>query len=169
VSDAEPEADEHDEPEEVKEQESDDGQPDLSESETADLGGLDLDADDLAPDDDEDDGDESEGTESAEPASQPEPMGAGGNGQWGEMYVSLLTQTTNTIIDKHGDGDQIDEDHFRTVDLDHHFDRVMEKYSGGSEMPPEQALVVGTLIAVGGPIAVHTDLPQQLRQEVNDA
>jgi len=169
VSDSEADPEPEPEPEPA-----DDGQPDLSESETADLDGLDLDPDDLDPADGEDDSDgepaddsgsESSDSEGEATASQPEPVSGG---DWGEMYVSVLTQTTNSIIEKHGDGETVDEDHFRTVDLDQHFDRVMQKYSGSSEMPPEQALVVGTLVAVAGPVAVHTDLPDRLREEVQD-
>ena len=105
-------------------------------------------------------GDESE-------TSDVDGLGVVESGEWGDMYVALLTSTTNSVIEKHGDdGAAVDEDHFRSIDLDRHFSRTMEKYAGDSEMPPEQALVVGTLIAVGGPVALHTDLLSEMKVEL---
>jgi esterase/lipase len=81
------------------------------------------------------------------------------------MYVSICQQATNSIIDEHGDGHTVDEEHFTAIDLDEHFNAVMAKYAQDSEMEPEQALVVGTAFAVGGPIALHTDLLSDLAGE----
>lgn len=79
-------------------------------------------------------------------------------GEWGEMYVSLCQTSTNAVIQKHGDGHEVPKAHFEDVDLGEHFNDTMEKLKGDSNMPPEQALVVGTALAVGGPVALHTDL-----------
>lgn len=145
------------------------GVPEVADEQKADLSGLDLDGDPL----DDEDTDESDGDEEAETGDESEPSGmtepdTGGDlsrGEWGEMYVSMCTQATNGIIEKHGDGHEVSEDHFRSIDLDEHFNAVLEKYSRDSQMEPEQALVVGTLVAVGGPVALHTDLVSDLAGE----
>lgn len=155
---------EEEEAEEPDAPDAPDGQPEIEPDEQADLDGLDLDGADLDPDPaPEADGDSGE-VESAEGMpgtsadAEADPAGAG---QWGDMYVSLLSQTTTAIIEEHGDGTEVGEDHFRQVDLDQHFNRTMEKFAGGSDMEPERALVIGTLIGVGGPVALHTDLLQE--------
>jgi len=151
-----------DESEEHSEEEPDDeGLPDIESDQQANLDGLDLSDADLDPNDSddgedadgdgEDAGDDGGGSTGRSRSSSP-------TGEYGEMYVAALCSTTNTIVEKHGDGHTVDEDHFRALELDEHFNAVMEKYAGGAEMPPEKALVVGTLIAVGGPVALHTDL-----------
>lgn len=138
-----------------------DGQPEITADEQADLDGLDLDGADLDPDPDagggdgDGDGGDGDGTGMTDPGEGAADAGAGA---WGDMYVSVLSQTTTAIIDEHGDGSEIGEAHFRQIDLDQHFNETMEKFAGGSDMEPERALVVGTLIGVGGPVALHTDL-----------
>jgi len=143
--------------------ESDDGQPELDGEQKADLDGLNLDGDALDPDDDE--GDRGDSVPSADgitgDSSDPVP----GGGEWGDMYISLCQQATNQIIEKHGDGHTVEENHFRSIDLDEHFNAVVSKYSESSEMEPEQALVVGTAMAVGGPVVLHTDLLADLAGE----
>lgn len=161
MSDDEQPADDGDEPE---------GVPEVSEDQQADLSGLDLDGDPL---DDGDDSDESDGAEDSETGAESDSSGmadpsSGGDlsrGEWGEMYVSMCTQATNGIIEKHGDGHEVSEDHFRSIDLDEHFNAVLEKYSRDSEMEPEQALVIGTAVSVFGPVALHTDLVSEIAGE----
>jgi hypothetical protein len=165
MTDDEQPEDSDDAPEEEPE-----GVPEVADDQKADLSGLDLDGDPL---DDEDDSDESDGDEEAETEAESEASGmsdpsTGGDlsrGEWGEMYVSMCAQATNGIIEKHGDGHEVSEDHFRSIDLDEHFNAVLEKYSRSSEMEPEQALVVGTVVAVGGPVALHTDVISDLAGE----
>jgi len=140
-----------------------DGQPAVEDDQRADLSGLDVDTDDLDPNASEGEGAEEE----AEGAEKGENTLGAETGEWGDMYVAVCTQATNGILEKHGDGHTIDESHFRSVNLDDHFSACMDKYAGGSDMEPEQALVVGTLLAVGGPVALHTDLLQQLGEEVS--
>jgi hypothetical protein len=149
------------ETEEHSVQEADDGLPDIDSDQQADLDGLDLSGADLDLNDSDDgegadsDRDDAEGdtSDSASRSRSTSPTG-----EYGEMYVAALTSTTNAIVEMHGDGHSVDEDHFRALDLDGHFNDVMAKYAGGSDMPPERALVIGTLVAVGGPVALHTDL-----------
>ena len=148
--------------------EAPEGQPGIGEDRSADLDGIEIDADDLEPEADDDQEDDVD--VGAEPeTSDVDDLGVVESGEWGDMYVALLTSTTNSVIEKHGDdGAEVDEEHFRSIDLDRHFSKTMEKYAGGSEMPPEQALVVGTLIAVGGPVALHTDLLSDMKEELRE-
>jgi len=142
---------------------SEDGQPELEGEQKADLDGLSLDGDALDPDGKEGDRGDSVSAPDGimEDSSGPVP----GGGEWGDMYVSLCQQATNQIIEKHGDGHTVEENHFRSIDLDDHFNAVVSKYSESSEMEPEQALVVGTAMAVGGPVMLHTNLLADLAGE----
>jgi hypothetical protein len=144
--------------------------PSVSEEQTADLDGLDLDGDELDPATDDD----AEGTdgdaEDADADDNDSPAPSDGfdpdAGEWGEMYVSVCKQATNSIIEKHGEDDYtVDESHFTAIELDKHFNEVMKKYGSGSEMEPERALVVGTTVAIAGPVALHTDLLSDLAGE----
>ena len=141
------------------EPEATDEQPDVDDG-AADLDGLDVDTSEMDPNAEE----EADDTD-AEPADDGGASVDPSRGEWGDMYVALCTQSTNAILEKHGDGHTIDEDHFRSIDLDDHFNAVLEKYASDSQMEPEQALVVGTAVAVGGPIALHTDLLADLAGE----
>lgn len=156
------ESEEHSEPD-------GDGLPEIESDQQANLDGLDLSGADLDPND----SDDGEGAESDGEDAEDKTGGSAGRsrstsptGEYGEMYVAALTSTTNAIVEKHGDGHSVDEDHFRALDLDVHFNDVMAKYAGGSDMPPERALVIGTLIAVGGPVALHTDLLSDAASQV---
>ena len=149
--------------------EAPEGQPGIDEDQSADLDGLEIDADDLEPEADDDQEDDVDDAGDESETSDVDGLGVVESGEWGDMYVALLTSTTNSVIEKHGDdGAEVDEEHFRSIDLDRHFSKTMEKYAGGSEMPPEQALVVGTLIAVGGPVALHTDLLSDMKEELRE-
>ncbi|WP_436924967.1 hypothetical protein [Halosimplex amylolyticum] len=151
-------------------QDDGDDAPDISDEETADLSGLDLDGADLDPDpDDEPDADERDEPD-ADTSQSTETLSGGGGGRWGEMYVSVLTQTTNRVIEKHGDEDseKVDREHFEEVDLDRHFNETMEKFKGSAEMEPEQALVIGSIVGVAGPICLETNLLSELKEEIQD-
>lgn len=153
----EPEADTEAEPEE---QESEDTREQSDGA--ADVDSLDLDGDALDP---ANDGSEDD-TDDDSDGSEDDGDGSGlSSGEWGDMYVAMCTQTTNGIIQKHGDGHEVSEAHFRDIRLDEHFNDVMEKYADSSEMSPEKALIVGTAMAVGGPVALHTDLVSDLAGE----
>jgi hypothetical protein len=147
----------------------DEGLPEIKSDQQADLDGLDLSGADLDPNE----SDDGEGADGAGDAAEGNTGGNTGRsrstsstGEYGEMYVAALTSTTNAIVEKHGDGHSVDEDHFRALDLDEHFNDVMAKYAGGSDLPPERALVIGTVIAVGSPVALHTDLLTDAAAEV---
>lgn len=144
-------------------------QPEITEEETADVDLADL-ADDVEeatrPDvdddqDDVDDQDDDVGDDQGDGLPAPD---TGTSGQWGDMYVGLCTTVTNSIIDEYGDegAEQVDEDHFREVDLDHYFNETLSEMGKSSDMPPQQALIVGTMLAVGGPVVMQTDLIGEL-------
>jgi hypothetical protein len=156
-----PETDADEEPTAPSKDAESNGQPEIDEESRADLDGLDVDTSDLEPSEGEDGKEAGDGAD----AGEGDPGMAGGAGEWGDMYVQLCKQATNGIIEKHGGDHEVDEAHFRAVDLDDHFNRCLEKYTGGSDMPPEQALLVGTAMAVGGPVALHTDIPAELAGE----
>jgi hypothetical protein len=90
---------------------------------------------------------------------------------WGDMYVASVTSGLNAVIDEHGkDGaEPLGEQMARDLHLDEAFEEVMEK-RGRADMPPEQELLMGTLILAGTVVLSKTDLPAQALSEVgNDA
>jgi len=111
--------------------------------------------DDEDVDDDQDDADQEA---SSADHTRGSPRGRG----WGDMYVASVTSGLNAVIDEHGkDGaDPLDEQMARDLHLDEAFEEVMEK-RGRADMPPEQELLMGTLILAGTAVLSKTDLPAQ--------
>lgn len=87
---------------------------------------------------------------------------------WGDMYVGTLTTVSNLIIEEHGveDAEPVDEQIARQLHLDEHFDEWMAE-RGKSEMPPEQAILIGTTMFLIVTVGTKTDLPSQLMQEAS--
>jgi hypothetical protein len=87
---------------------------------------------------------------------------------WGDMYVGTLTTVSNALIEEHGtqDAETIEEDLARQLHLDQHFDDWMET-RGKSEMPPEQALLLGTTMFLVTVIGTKTELPSKLLEEAD--
>lgn len=108
--------------------------------------------------------------EGAEPES--EAVDAGGEPgipegeSWGDMYVGTLTTLSNAIIEEHGteDADPIQEEMARQLHLDAYFDEWMAS-RGKSEMPPEQALLIGTTMFLVVVVGTKTELPSKLLEE----
>lgn len=163
--------------EEEAEPETTEGQPSVADEEQADLSGIgDVDPEEIedsagAGEQDDQADTESEESNSADASpseSDTEMAPEASAGEWGEMYVSVCQTATNAIIKKHGDGEEVEKDHFTdTVPLDEYFNMTMQEMVGDSEMPPQQALVVGTMLAVGGPVAMHTDLMEQMAGNID--
>ncbi|WP_251327934.1 hypothetical protein [Haloplanus pelagicus] len=88
---------------------------------------------------------------------------------WGDMYVASVTSGLNAIVEEHGkDGaEPLDEQMARDLHLDEAFEEVMEK-RGRADMPPEQELLMGTLILAGTVVLSKTDLPAQALAEVGE-
>jgi len=143
--------------------EGDDEQPEIAAEEQASIpSNIDAEAieDDTAeeakePDDSEDVEDDS----SEEPASM-EPETAASPVQAGELYVTLVHQTTNAAIRAKGneESEEVDRDHFEDFDLAHYFDLTMEEMGVGSDLDPHEALVVATAMSMGQPILEETDV-----------
>lgn len=68
--------------------------------------------------------------------------GAGMSG--GEMYVKGIVTVTNAIKDEYGNGERIDGELAYDLDLDQSFDEWLRSKGMSENMPPEQALLVGT-------------------------
>lgn len=111
--------------------------------------------DDVDDTDDATDGDDTRGSSS-------------GRG-WGDMYVTSVTSGLNAVIDEHGKpgAEKLDESMARDLHLDEAFEEVMEK-RGRADMPPEQEVMMGTLILAGTVLLSKTDLPSQALAEVGD-
>lgn len=151
------------EPEDVEDLEAadpegdgDDERPEIEADERAeiDLSGVDLEAVDddgdqegqeAGQDDADDAGDADAGDDTGSPLAPSE-------GQtWGDMYVDVLAVFLIAIVDQYGDGDRemtaedIEElANQPPVRLNESANRCMEEMGGTRDLPPGQALVVGT-------------------------
>lgn len=87
---------------------------------------------------------------------------------WGDMYVGTLTTVSNAIIDEHGtdDAETVDEDLARQLHLDEYFDEWMQS-RGKADMPPEQALLIGTTMFMVVVVGTKTDLASKALQEAD--
>jgi len=132
-----------------------DERPDIDEDEQAEFAGEleavdpeDIEADAGAADPDEE-GDETDGETDPDTTEDTTPERDRG-GSWGEYYVTALTTTSNVIIDEYADDPDAtaDEALAYDLDLDKHFNAVMEDRGFGEDMPPEQALLIGSFMYV---------------------
>lgn len=105
------------------------------------------------------------GDEATEPAPE---ESISGSDSWGDMYVGTLTSVSNAIIEQHGTegAEPIEEDLARQLHLDEHFDRFMADRDR-SEMPPEQAILIGTTMFLVVVIGTRTDLVSEALEEVS--
>jgi len=145
---------------------ADEEQPDISEEEMADPADIAAEVEQETKeqtDEEETSDEEQDDTEDDEQLD----LGAGTE-TWGDMYVGTLTTVSNALIDEYGveGAEPVDEDLARQLDLDEHFNRWMETHDR-TEMPPEQAVLFGTLVFLGSVTATKTDLPDRLLSEVN--
>lgn len=93
------------------------------------------------------------------------PHDVSGGESWGDMYVGTLTTVSNALIEEFGeDEDRIEEALARDLHLDEYFDEWMQT-KGKADMPPEQALLVGTLVFMVTVVGTKTELPQKLLEE----
>ncbi|WP_459194705.1 hypothetical protein [Halosimplex sp. J119] len=148
----------------------DDDLPEMDESEFADAD-LDAIADEVEAEAgaDSDDTAEPDGAtaEDVEEAVEDTDMSTGGE-SWGDMYVGTLTTVSNAIIEEHGtdDAETVEEDLARQLHLDEHFDEWMQS-RGKSEMPPEQALLIGTTMFMVVVVGTKTDLASKALEEAD--
>lgn len=144
--------------------------PDIDAEEFADLDAL---ADEVeeeagaasdAEEDDVEDGgvpdsDDAEGADGS-------PAATGTGETWGDMYVGTLTTVSNALIEEFGveGAEEVEEDLARQLHLDEHFNEFMET-RGKSDMPPEQALLLGSFVFLAVVVGTKTELPQHIVQE----
>jgi hypothetical protein len=155
----------------------DQGDEDLPEIEDDEFADADLDAlaeeveaEAGAPGDDaqEDDDTTEETADTTESADGETALGSTGSDGWGDMYVGTLTTVSNALIEEHGkpDADPVEEDLARQLHLDEHFDEWMAQ-RGKSEMPPEQAMLIGTTMFLVAVIGTKTEIPSKLLEEAD--
>lgn len=138
-----------------------DDAPDIDDDEIADLD-LGVDPDDVEEEagrSADDDGDESD---DVAPEMGDEPAGQ----TWGDMYVSGLTTTVNAVRKEYGSGEELDEQLARDIDLDYYFDEFMRSRGRREEMPPEQALLVGTTLFLVVGVAGDSELAGNVMEEI---
>lgn len=133
-------AEDTDEPDVDDENDDEEAQPEVS-----DDAGVTVDLD--AVDDDLED-DESETESESEQLDSSDDVGTGGltggEGQTlGDMYVKGLCAASNGVIEKHG-GDPIDESVARDLGLDDAMNQWIQSKGGSEDLPPGQALAIGT-------------------------
>ncbi|MFT4921041.1 MAG: hypothetical protein ACI8XM_000234 [Haloarculaceae archaeon] len=168
-----------DPPSEPTEGERDDGdeRPEIEDDERADLdlSGVDLDS--------VDDGGDDEGEE---PTHEPtEDSGADGSTQgssplnlddeatWGDMYVDVLATVLVSVVDEYGEGgremaaEEIEElANQPPIALNEQADRVFEEMGGTRDLPPGQALVIGSATVAGSVLLRETDVAADLAGEL---
>jgi hypothetical protein len=137
----------------------DDDRPTIEEDERAeiDLSDVDLDAVD---DEETDDGDD----ESDDSSPNIEISRDEGD-TWGDMYVDVLAVILIALVDEYGDGDRqmtaedIEElANQPPIALNEQADRVMENMGGTRDLPPGQALVVGSSVVGATVLLRETDV-----------
>ena len=134
------------------EEEADDideeSKPDVDDEATVDIN-LDAVADDL---DDNDQGDEPD----SDGETSPEAIINEG-GTMGDMYVRGLVATSNAVIEKH-DGEPIGEQMARDLGLDRAMNEWVRQRGATEDLPPGQALVIGTSIIAMSVLASNPEI-----------
>ena len=133
--------------------------PDVDPEATVDV---DLDAvDDALTDDDPDDADDSEGADDVGAVD-----GDLSGKSMGDMYVKGVVATSNAIIERH-DGEPIDEQVPRDLGLDDAMDEYLRSKGANEDLPPGQALVVGTSMFAFAVLASNPQIVEAVLDEVD--
>lgn len=120
---------------------------------------VDLDAVDDAIDD-ESDQDSSDDVDQDD-ASSGDPL-TGGKGQTlGDMYVKGVCAASNGVIEKY-DGDPIDETVARDLGLDDAMNEWIQSKGGSEDLPPGQALAIGTTMFAMAVLASNPEVVNAL-------
>lgn len=139
-----------------------DERPSIDEDDMADLGPISDDLDDADPvgpvgtsdDDQDEDDDVQDDLDGAEGM-----VDSGRN--WGDLYVKSVSTASGALVANFGDegAEGVSEQALRDMDLDATFEEVMVDKAGRPEnIPPEQWLLIGTVLVVGANLATETDL-----------
>jgi len=135
-----------------------DEQPPIEEGEMADL--------DLGVDPEEVEeqagagGDDTDGQDAPddEPVSMSDAEAGGSSGSYGEMYVTGLATTATAIKKEKGSGGTADKELAYEIGLDEHFDEWLRQQGLGEDMPPGQAVMIGTLMYLFAECATDEEL-----------
>jgi hypothetical protein len=127
-------------------------QPEIEADEQADIDLGDIDPDEIEDEagrrdsdsDSEDSSDEDEDSGSDSDDTVATSDGSTGGKSWGDMYVTGLATVTEAAKDELGEGGSVDEGLARQIGLDEHFDEWLNEQGMGEDMPPGQAVMVGT-------------------------
>jgi hypothetical protein len=159
-----------------------DERPEIEDDERADLdlSGVDLDE----VDDEGEEGEDGTGTETNDDSSDeqaetsPSPaQTAGGDleATWGDMYVDILATVLVSIIDEHGDGSrEMDAEDIEAlanqppIALNEQADRLFEEMGGTKDLPPGQALVIGSATVAGSVLVRETNVAEDIAGEIAD-
>jgi hypothetical protein len=150
--------------------EEDEEKPEIDNEEFADISAVAEEIEDSAGAGAEEEGDDEQtDNDAGDDGDADTPLDTESRG-WGDMYVASVTSGLNAVIDEHGKpgAEEIDEAMARDLHLDEAFEEVMEK-RGRADMPPEQEVLIGTLILAGTVVLSKTDLPAKALQEAGDA
>jgi hypothetical protein len=87
------------------------------------------------------------------------------------MYVDVLATLLVAVVDEYGDGEADAEEiealaNQPPVALNEQADRVFAEMTGAEDLPPGQALVIGTATVAGTVIIKETDVAQDALGEV---
>lgn len=180
---------EEEEPEDVEEpdvEDTEDDRPEIEDDEKAelDLSDVDLDAvdgEETTEDDaegdgsaEEDDAGQQASSGEEEDSSEEEDVDPYDGETWGDMYVDILATVLVSICEEHGEDSDVDAEEIvelanqPPVELNDAANRLFEEMGGTREMPPGQALVIGTATLAGTVVLRETDVANDVVNELGD-
>lgn len=162
------------EPDETTDEEvSQDDNPDIEAEETADLSAAldEIDPDEVDDSAQADDSDDAQSDSSSDESQESDESDGGDStpstGAWGEMYVRGLCTAANVAKDQYGDGGQTNPDLAFELELDQHFNQWLNEQGMGEDMPPGQAVMVGTCMFLVAECLTDETLVNNLLSEAN--
>lgn len=170
---AEAETEEEEQPEEPEPDEQNGGQdvPEIDEDEQADFD-LDVDPEEIEesagadPVDEQDEDAEEDADDSAEQEAATPAAGTGDT--WGDMYCEGLATVATIAKQEAGDGGEVSAERARELHLDQYFNEWVRSRGATEDMPPEQALVVGTSMFLVGTLLTDSELIENALSEVTE-
>lgn len=156
-------------------EETGDGRPALDDDERADfdLGDVDPEAVE-GPAADEDDGDGEDTAEESDDSDDGDSDDVSGE-SWGDMYVDVLGIVLIAVVEEYGDEDSdleksevVDLANEPPIALNEQADRLFEEMGGTKDLPPGQALAVGSATVAGSVLLRETDVASEIAGELTD-
>jgi hypothetical protein len=148
-------------------EEHSDEQPEIDEDEKADFGGIDPEdiEDEAGADSDEDDSEGSDPSDALPTGGSSEGGTASGD-TFGDMYCEGLAVSATVLREELGDGTGVDASLAHQIGLDEAFDEWVGSKGISEEMPPGQAVLVGTMMFYLATLGTDTDLMRNAAGEV---